>query len=517
MYGAGPTLFLRVTLGQKTTWQVSDTTRRQYRTPVVNDDILEVKLLQQYQTLSHECQKVVTRRDDGTVELHTFFFGDNGFEADGRLPHVKIIHRSSIYAIDINNSLDPLLLSGGRGERFYFTHIDDDLATDSPDKSLTYEFDRSGESQHRKRDCRFISPHTFALALYFPPTFQSPIHIFDINDNAQSRKPTITLHAYSRELTASNNAANPNVVKPLISASSSDSTRSDLLLSGWSSGRIHLHDIRAGSLPILTLADPVDDGQVLSLLPIGAERILAGSDQNGCLKAFDLRNPDHALSDNIYEYDLGRNFHYKGDRGKGSESQKREINTFLSVPVPTKYRSMQQRIRREVPTEIYKGSIYSLASPSASSPTVYAGIEGSILQLDYVCSDDIRRGHLAALSAGVEQLVKQCNEPRSGEAWESDVLSVSCYERPRVGKEMTDSILLRKQVPWSDLSGETEGTTALEHREEGWDERWRLASYDRPKKVDQEQLANVFGARKGEDLRPIPNRTRGRGRVRRGR
>jgi hypothetical protein len=64
------------------------------------------------------------------------------------------------------------------------------------------------------------------------------------------------------------------------------------------------------------------------------------------------------------------------------------------------------------------------------------------------------------------------------------VLNFSCYERPRHGHESTDPVLLRKQLSLaggrrdSHHDGKKSSGTSGE-LEPGWDDRWRLETYDR--------------------------------------
>merc|ERR1711964_800876 len=108
----------------------------------------------------------------------------------------------------------------------------------------------------------------------------------------------------------------------------------------------------------------------------------------------------------------------------------------------------------------YSGAVYSLSIPSPTSPTVYAGIENHVVQLDFVSTDDIEKGQIDPLLSDLKQQK------------DTHVFSLGCYERPRPGKESTDPVLLNKQAMWHELKAQ--GERNLEGEAAGWDRRWRL-------------------------------------------
>jgi hypothetical protein len=237
-----------------------------------------------------------------------------------------------------------------------------------------------------------------------------------------------------------------------------------LFLSGWSSGIARLHDTRASNPWVAQYFDAVDNGQILSLAAIGHERFLAGSDQNACLKTYDLRMP----GGHTYSYLDALTGSPRG-APNGSQSltsrtggDRRSFNTFLSV---RKWRNEQMWDPLPLPrqhngTANYSGSVYSLSIPSPTSPTVYAGIENHVLQLDFLGTDDVEKGYLDPLVANLK------------EQKDTHVFDLGCYERPRAGKESTDPVLLNKQAMWHELRSQPERNE--ESEASGWDRRWRL-------------------------------------------
>lgn len=215
--------------------------------------------------------------------------------------------------------------------------------------------------------------------------------------------------------------------------------------------------MRRGSEPVQEYSDAVDDGQIFSILPIGQERFLAGSHQNACLKIFDMR-----MNARVYDHSCLTRARSQGDhRAEGFERrhapkrpQIRDINVFLALTVHRVAQPWQPLpgMHNNARLPRYRGSIYSLSSPSPSSSTVYAGIQNHVIQLDFVNTDD-------------------CFLKRSGAHTILDqrpILDVSCYQRPREGRESTDTVLLRKQAEWKQC------WHSRNEAEDGWDERWRL-------------------------------------------
>ena len=139
----------------------------------------------------------------------------------------------------------------------------------------------------------------------------------------------------------------------------------------------------------------------------------------------------------------------------------RDINIFLALTMNhaaswQPLARMQQSSERSRASR-YRGSIYSLSSPSPSSPTVYVGIENHVIELSFQGTDD--------WVAKRRDIFDQPNDRRT-------VLNLSCYERPRMGFESTDTVLLRKQ---RDLTNSAEQISPERTvRLAGWDERWHM-------------------------------------------
>jgi WD40 repeat protein len=332
--------------------------------------------------------------------------------------------------------------------------------------------------KHRKRCVKFLDEERLAVATqYLEGQSVAPINIYRITPDGSSTSPELCLPSSGgHTLVKGRNRANANAIVPLDDVSSLAGRAGDMFLSGWSDGVVRLYDIRAPTYSSIDFHDGVDDGQILSLLPIGHERFLAGSVQNACLKTFDLRMP----GSRVYTYqDAESSPPAVSGPGQGIATRKapstrqqepvdrairRQINIFLAIRVQCPMRLWQPLPKQQL-THLprYRGAVYSLSSPSPASPTVYAGVENHIIRLDFVSTDDVQKGCQNLSAFGFDHW----NGSRG------QILNLSSYERPRTGHESTDTVLIRNQLDWNS-SRFKEGLT-----EDGWDERWRLLSWER--------------------------------------
>lgn len=136
--------------------------------------------------------------------------------------------------------------------------------------------------------------------------------------------------------------------------------------------------------------DPVDGSSIYSLASFGCERFIAGASRHCLVKVFDLRLP-------------GGKVYYAADLDPCSSNQ----NASISSSAPSRAVSpfccqyhrdarwnrhnynlfLMPKYRRQRPRSMRKnrdGPVYSLSSPSPCSPTVFAGVENNVLQIDVV-------------------------------------------------------------------------------------------------------------------------------------
>ncbi|KIW16342.1 hypothetical protein PV08_06393 [Exophiala spinifera] len=467
-WGAAGKLRMRVTKNGKVTWK-SFTCPHDH---VPTMDIVDVNLLRPNQTEKYsEHETAILGRISGDVVR--VVSNDSGKLVQQSVYNTK---PNGFHRMDVSKSPEPVLATCNNDGISLFP-VDGTTSVVQPIDTVPLQTTR--DVRNRIRCAKFLSDSAFAMCFqYLEGRERAPIDVYHINTAGITSKPFTQFFSDPLE-NVSNLRQSANTVVPLDDAAGISNLPGQLFLSGWSDGIVSLHDARTPIRPVSTYVDVVDDGQILAILPIGHERFLAGSSQNGCLKTYDLRMPGMRP----YSYLEGRtqlstSQAKPGDADtelslSGSHKTRRDINIFLTPSVKYDERLWEplRSGRRARRTERYRGCVYSLASPSPSSPTVYAGIENHVLQLDFVSTDDIR--------SGIEALV----DPVLGLNDRSkDIFSFSCYERPREGYESTDPVLLRKQ---QGLFGERresqidkkESDVSKGVSEPGWDERWRLNTY----------------------------------------
>jgi len=228
----------------------------------------------------------------------------------------------------------------------------------------------------------------------------------------------------------------------------------------WLSTQSRLHDMRSPSSCTATYQDPIDNfSAIYSVLPLGRERFIAGGARHAIMKVFDLRMTGGKA---YYSVDLAacaeatsRNpptptppgsgiccdFHYE------HKYDRRDWNLFLNPRGPAFYR-LGTRRSSESP-------VYSLSSPSACSPFVFAGIENNILQFDIMSMMDkhpdpvFKYGPKKTMSADTD--VRRKWDP------DRDVMRLAMYEQVPMG-----AMRLRVQAGVGDFDACVPG----------WDERW---------------------------------------------
>ncbi|RVX75692.1 hypothetical protein B0A52_00048 [Exophiala mesophila] len=466
-WGAAGRLRVRTIVDGVTTWtssKLSEDDRQDL-------DIMDVRLLRPSQHDNKAGETILLRTADGATKKLETSSKVNDFHQTGNYN----FGCSRPTGMDVNSSHDPLLaLCDNDSVRLYPVHSSEQNI--SPLE--TFALHGNPEVVERTRCLKFLSETSLAIASqYLQGLSRAPLRVYDVNTAHGCRTPlTETLTSNDSDIVGRHNA---NVVVPLDDVASLSGQPGRLILSGWTDGISRLHDMRTPSKAVAKYVDVVDDGQIMSLLPIGHERFVAGGHQNGCLKTFDLRltgarpyshkllQPTQSQQkslETVQFYDPATCDWTKGQTYRG-------INIFVN---PWVNRSMGLGVWDPLPTKPsrrsvrYRGALYSLSSPSPSSPTIYVGMSNHVLQLDFFSTDD-EHGGLSKLhkSVGQNKLQKQ------------RTMEFSCYERPRSGHSSTDPVLLRKQTPLHGPRNDESDVQGLQ--EEGWDERWRLETQRRPR------------------------------------
>lgn len=146
---------------------------------------------------------------------------------------------------------------------------------------------------------------------------------------------------------------------------------------------------------------------------------------------------------------------------------RKDFSLFLSQPLPTS--------RRARNNSAYRGPIYTLSSPSPSSPSIYAGIVDGVFRLDFASTDDLtgsgRDWYRDNLGLGLN----------TSSSAPDRVLQMSGYERPDP-EAVTSSVKLRTQLPFERVKSEN----IRNEQVTGWDRRWERLDADAAWKRRQE-------------------------------
>ena len=415
------------------------------------NDNLELRLLRPHQHDSSEGEQLLIRQANGQVASIRTHDDTDEYSTSLYCPPDGVAE-----CIDVSSSRDPVLaVCNIQKIELYAVHSTAEDVAPVGILNLQQMSDKVG----RQRCARFLSERTLAVAPQYLQGKQSaPIILHDLQAPVTNARTQPTVSHIPEDLSVRVRHC-ANVLAPLDNVCGNDG---QLFLSGWSDGVARLHDIRTGNGCEISYTDKVDDGQILSLQPIGHQSFLAGSHQNGCLKTFDMRMPGAKNYSYLNARPSTRVPSLTQTQDLVPRQMQRDINIFLALRMPHRQTGWKplpltnnDRLNR------YSGSIYSLSSPSPSSPTIYAGIEDHVIQLDFISTNDVRRG--VAIDPALH-----LNDKELGR-----VLNLSCYQRPREGYESTDPVLLNHQKSFSVLD-----SSALERQStnQGWDERWSLSS-----------------------------------------
>ena len=427
-----------------------------------SNDILDLSLLRPHQQPNQTGETVIFRRANGEVSrVNT--------QEDPHLQTASFVTPADeVDCMAISDEKDPLMaLCTSKSLHIYSVN------SEGPSVKATEDFKLEELSglKSSTRCARFLSSDLLAIGRQ-----RTPIQIYNLEATPSQRTALEPLHSLHSHRKNSPLNLQANVLKAL---ENGNGRSTNLVLSGWSDGVTRLFDTRLPQSLVSIFEDPVDDGQIMSLLPIGYERFLAGSSQNGCLKSFDLRLPGmQPYSRRSLPKETSKPYQREEKLPCPypchiEHPDRRGINIFIAPLLGWRSRSWEPIFRHPYRqpngrfSDRYRGAIYALSSPSSASSTVYATITDHVLQLDSVSTDDVYRD-------GVVDSLLHIPKDR-----DPNVLSFSTYERPREGHEATDPVLLRQQLDWSHVVGSYTGKEANGRPfvgknvpQFGWDERW---------------------------------------------
>lgn len=194
--------------------------------------------------------------------------------------------------------------------------------------------------------------------------------------------------------------------------------------------------------------------------PFGNDRFLAGSSGDGLVKLFDLR------MGSAYSYQDAQTPQtpHPSNKNHREDRPSHDFSMFLSANLPPDLTRHTHHHRRRG-QQSYRGPIYSMSTPSPSSPTVYTGVVDGIARLDFASTDDLtgpaKEWYDYNLDLGVEK-------GRPGVAVAEDqVFRIAGYERPAQDDFTTTSKLRTQHGYWYLMPNDKENEVVT-----GWDRRW---------------------------------------------
>ena len=280
---------------------------------------------------------------------------------------------------------------------------------------------------YRPWSTNFLSGSHLAIGL--GPS-EEPIHIYTLTpsgiSNDHVRKFTLSsdhdLEDRSDEIAPGGVARKPmSSVYPIIPLPPSPATGSNqdgqVFLSGAYDGIIRLHDLRSPRDVESTYIDPTDDSAIYSLLPRGRETLLVGTNRHNLLKIFDMR-----LGSKCYSY---LDAQPAKTVATSTDQPKQDWSLFLkphSASANAANSRGDWRSRRAA-----ESSIYTLASPSAYSPHIYAGIENNVVELAFT---DILDPHADPSYFKPWRVGANGKGEHEWNGWKTkDVIDLACYDQ----------------------------------------------------------------------------------------
>ncbi|KAL2868866.1 uncharacterized protein BJX67DRAFT_40101 [Aspergillus lucknowensis] len=320
----------------------------------------------------------------------------------------------------------------------------------------------NGGGPSRNRTSKFLSPHRFAVA---SGRSEDAITISTISQERLSLERNISSDfLVSNAINGLAKRATVTAIEPLNGQTVGD-PMGNVFLAAWGDHAVRLHDIRSHKPYEKVYIDVADQNPVYCVHPFGHDRFLLGAGGDAVLKIFDIRMP------NKYNYLDARPRTFS--RCNGSQSRKKppknpphtnppskDLSIFLSFNAPASHIDRpRSRFRHR-----YRGPIYTMSSPSLLSPTIYTGITGGVLRLDFASTDDITGPEQSWYRDRLDLELDFLNEgPES-----NSILDLSGYERPDSRDTTTCSKLRTQQPFWA-----VEPGSIANEQTTGWDRRWK--------------------------------------------
>ncbi|KAK4502158.1 hypothetical protein PRZ48_005582 [Zasmidium cellare] len=285
----------------------------------------------------------------------------------------------------LQNDSEPTLLAANLGDtRLVLYNADPEKTKVCPSSQVDIKpplrADGNPATAHRAWTASFLSPSRLGVGV--GPS-EDPIHIYSIDESGLYPKAlrkfslqndldkldgNISLAGFPKKTTSS-----VYTIVPLPSTVGS-ANDGNVFLSGAYDGIIRLHDMRSDRDVEHAYIDAADDSPIYSLLPRGREKLVAGTSRHNLLKVFDMR-----LGAKCYSF-LDANPSVNGS-SEVTDPEK-DFNVFLR-PNNTSFSARGSNSWSQGRNRHAESSVYSLASSSAHSPYIYAGVENAIMSLAF--------------------------------------------------------------------------------------------------------------------------------------
>lgn len=367
-FSAGAQVCIRTTTRDKGRQNVKWATYRPRAAREGRDDITSMHLLRPDDQTGDERQHIVTGTARGDLQL-LGIPQDDPYDQDVRTTYFATqglpVRSSSL----LQEASRPTLLATNLGDsRIALFDVDAEqskiCASSQFDLKPVLQPDGNPSPSRRAWSTNFLSRKHLAVGVGYS---DEPIHIYTITEDGLSRDNVkkISLRNDRDVLGGKKPTSNVYTVAPL-PASNGSSGNGDVFLSGAYDGIVRLHDLRSNRDVEASYVDPADDSAVYAILTRGQETLLTGTSRHNLCKVFDLR-----LGAKCYNYlDL-----------EEQRNAEKDFNIFLRPSNPAFVARGSGWNRNN--NRSLESSVYSLASPSAHSPYIYAGVEGSIMSLAF--------------------------------------------------------------------------------------------------------------------------------------
>ena len=258
----------------------------------------------------------------------------------------------------------------------------------------------SGHSRgYRTWSTSFLPSNHLAVGL--GPS-EEPVHIYTLTPTGLERDPLrkLALQTHLDRLDGQGTLGGKREISsiypivPLPSNSSAESQHDgNVFLTGAYDGLIRLHDLRSGRDVEKIYEDPTDSNAIYSLLPRGRETLVAGTSRHSLLKVFDMR-----MGAKCYSYLDAASTALSSNAGKANDVA--DIDRTCNVSGAEICKNWNLFLKPHSATYPGRGggnnwarrsaesSIYSLASPSPSSPFLYAGVENAVVEMAFTSPTD---------------------------------------------------------------------------------------------------------------------------------